>query len=106
MSLFIVKVTCSRIDVYGQELFQVADPFVPVEAADEAEACQRAVLWHADNGTVVEDEDLLWKVDEAVRGVSFKATKCLRISESELGFFLSVTQGLTTAIVIGRPAAR
>lgn len=51
---------------------------------------------------VVEDEDLLWKVDDKVRGLSFKATNCLRITESEMDFFLSLTQGVSTARIIGR----
>ena len=102
MSLFIVRVASSLIDSHGIEVSQIAEFSVPVEADNEAQACQRAVLWHGDNGVVDEDEDLLWKVDDKVRGLSFKAANCLRITESEMDFFLSLTQGVSTARIIGR----
>ena len=101
-SLFIVRVSSTLIDRHGIEVSQIADFSVPVDAESEVQACQRAVLWHADNGVVVEDEDLLWKVDDKVRGLSFKATNCLCITESEMDFFLSVTQGVSTGRIIGR----
>lgn len=104
-SLFIVRVASTLIDRHGIEVSQIAEFFVPVEAENEVQACQRAVLWHGDNGVVVEDEDLLWKVDDKARGLSFKATSCLCITDSEMDFFLSVTQGVSTGRVIGRTPA-
>lgn len=105
VSLFIVRVSSTLIDRHGIEVSQIAEFCVPVEAESEEQACQRAVLWHTDNGVVVEDEDLLWKADDKIRGLSFKATYCLCITESEMDFFLSVTQGVSTARVIGRTPA-
>jgi hypothetical protein len=102
MSHFIVRVTSFLLDEYGIERSHIADSFVPVDAPDETEACKRAVLWHGDNGVAVEDQDLLWKCNDPGRGVLFKATRCLGVSADELEQFLCVTQGLTTATVIGR----
>lgn len=102
MSNFIVRVTCFELNYLGQVAGQIAEAFVPVEAQDEDEACQRAVLWHGDNGVAVEDDDLQWQCIDPARALVFKATKCLEITTSELEVFLSLTQGLTGAKVIGR----
>lgn len=104
MALFIVRIAATVVDKHGMEQSQIAQFPVPVEAGDETEACQRAVLWHGDNGTAAEDDDLLWKCDDLARLVSFKATKCLAITEDEMDTFLSLTQGVSSALVIGRPA--
>ncbi|MEX6780489.1 hypothetical protein [Pseudomonas aeruginosa] len=102
MSNFIVRVTCFELNYLGQVAGQIAEAFVPVEAQDEDEACQRAVLWHGDNGVAVEDDDLQWQCIDPARALLFKATKCLEVTASELDVFLSLTQGLTGAKVIGR----
>lgn len=102
MSNFIVRVTCYALNPLGQVAGQIAEAFVPVEAKDEDEACQRAVLWHGDNGVAVEDDDLQWQCIDPARALAFKATKCLEVTASELDVFLSLTQGLTGAKVIGR----
>lgn len=102
MSNFIVRVTCFELNYLGQVAGQIAEAFVPVEAQDEDEACQRAVLWHGDNGVAVEDDDLQWQCIDPARALLFKATKCLEVTASEFDVFLSLTQGLTGAKVIGR----
>lgn len=102
MSEFIVRVTCFDLNHLGQVAGQIAEAFVPVEAQDEDEACQRAVLWHGDNSVAVEDDDLQWQCIDPARALLFKATKCLEVTASELDVFLSLTQGLTGAKVIGR----
>lgn len=105
MSNFIVRVTCFELNYLGQVAAQIAEAFVPVEAQDEDEACKRAVLWHGDNGVAVEDDDLQWQCIDPARALLFKATKCLEVTVSELDVFLSLTQGLSVAKVIGRPSA-
>lgn len=102
MDTFIVRVTCFDLNHLGQVAGQIADAYVPVEAVNEDEACKSAVLWHGDNGVAVEDHDLQWRCDDVTRGLMFKATKCLEVSPSELEVFLSLTQGLHGAKVIGR----
>lgn len=101
---FIVRVSCSELDMHGIEAGQIADAYVPVEAVDEDTACQLAVLWHADNGKAVVDHEMLWTCVEPARALMFKATKCLEVTDSELDTFLTLTQGLSTAKVIGRSA--
>ena len=102
MSNFIVRVTCFELNYLGQVAGQIADAYVPVEAQDEDEACKRAVIWHGDNGVAVEDDDLQWQCFDFARAKLFKATKCLEVTASELDVFLSLTQGLSVAKVIGR----
>lgn len=102
MNCFIVRVTGYQIDQYGFELGQIADAYVPVQASNEPEACKRAVLWHTDGGSAYEDESLVWKSDDQARGLTFRATKCLAVSQDELDNFLSLTQGLSVAKVIGK----
>ncbi|HBP6378407.1 TPA: hypothetical protein L6A07_24790 [Pseudomonas aeruginosa] len=106
MSEFIVRVTCFELNYRGQVAGQIAEAFVPVEAKDEDEACQRAVLWHGDNGVAVEDDDLQWQCIDLPRALVFKATKCLEVTASELEVFLSLTQGLSGAKVIGRSTSQ
>lgn len=101
-SAFIVCVSCSQLGLHGIEAGQIADAYVPVEAVDEDTACQLAVLWHSDNGKAVEDHEMLWTCVEPARALMFKATKCLEVTDSELDTFLTLTQGLSTAKVIGR----
>lgn len=103
-SAFIVCVSCSELDLHGIEAGQITDAYVPVEAVDEATACQLAVLWHSDNGKAVEDHEMLWTCVEPARALMFKATKCLEVTDSELDTFLTLTQGISTAKVIGRSA--
>lgn len=102
MEPFIVRVTCYHLNSLGQPDGQIAAAYVPVEAPDEEEACKRAVLWHGDNGVAVEDHDLQWICADAARGLLFKATKCLRVTPSEMDVFLLLTQGLHGSQVIGR----
>lgn len=102
MGLYVVRVSSALLDAYGHEKSRVADSYVPVEAVGEAEACRRAVLWFGDNGIAVENSELLWSCSDDPRALSFTATKCLAVSADEMDFFLSLTQGLSTAIVIGR----
>jgi len=102
MDQFIVRVTCFKLNRTLQVEGQIADAYVPVDALNEDEACKSAVLWHGDNGVAVEDDDLQWQCADVGRGLLFKATKCLEVTESELAIFLSLTQGYTGAKVIGR----
>lgn len=102
MSSFIVRVTCYELNYLGQVAGQIADAYVPVEALDEDEACKRAVLWHGDNDEAVLDDDLQWQCIDFARAKLFKATKNLEVTASELDVFLSLTQGLSVAKVIGR----
>ncbi len=105
MPLYIIRVSNSHLDSHGVESGHITDAFVPVEAPNEAEACQRAVLWHGDNGQAHEDDDLQWRCDDRARWVTFKATKCLPVTSEEMQTFLSLTQGVSTAIIIGQSAA-
>ncbi|MPQ69455.1 hypothetical protein [Pseudomonas sp. MWU12-2323] len=106
MSLFIVCVSSSLLDRHHLEHGHIVDAFVPVEAPNETDACKLAVVWHGDNGVAVEGDDMQWQCNDADRGVTFKATKCLLVSPDEMDFFVCVTQGLSTAVIIGRSAVR
>lgn len=98
----IVRVAGSHLDAHGIEAGSIMEAFVPVEAPCEEEACKRAVMWHSDSGVAIESEDQMWKCDDLGRRVTFKATKVLVITQAELDFFLSVTQGVSAALVVGR----
>lgn len=105
MPQFIVRVAIAQLDAAGIESASVADTYVPVQASDEAEACQRAVLWHGDNGVAVEDDDLLWVCKDEARHMQFRATKCIRITRDEMDTFLSITQGIANPLIIGQSKA-
>ena len=101
MSFYIICVASNKLDVNGFEGDHISDSYVPVKAESEEDACKKAVFWHADSDVVVEDDDLHWKCDDKSRGLSFKAKKCLGITKDELNIFLSLTQGVSVALVIG-----
>lgn len=105
MNFYIVRVSIVLLDGNGIENGSVAVTYAPVKATDDTEACKRAVLWHGDNGIAVEDEDLQWKCDDTLRGLSFKATRCLAITAEEMDVFLSLTAGVSTANIIGSSKA-
>ena len=106
MGKYIVCVSICTIDDRGIEMSQITDAYVPVSAESEESACKKAVSWHSDSDTVEKDHDFHWKSNDMCRKVCFKATKCLSVSKDELDTFLCVTQGLSTATVIGDDSGR
>lgn len=104
MHQFIVRVSSHVMDKAGFEQSCISAAFVPVEAPSEFEAIERALAWHVDNGVIFEDHNLVWRCNDITRGLVFIADKCLQVTASELDCFLSLTQGLSTALVIGRKA--
>lgn len=102
MSYYIVGVKCSRLDEFGIESSSIMDTHIPVNANDETEAFKKGVEWLSDGAAAFEDHDLQWRCDDLARGVTFVAHRCLRITEEELDFFLSLTGGASGLVAGGR----
>ena len=99
MKSFIATIELEDLDENGIESGFIATTYVPVIASDEVEASKKAVVWQSDNGKAIENEQLLWECRELQRKLVWKVSKCLPVSEDDKNFFLSLTQGLSTAKV-------
>jgi len=99
MKSFIATVELESLDGSGIESGFITTTYVPVIAPNEDEASKKAVVWQSDNGKAVKSEELTWECRERQRKLVWKVSKCLLVSEDEKNFFLSLTQGLSTAKV-------
>jgi hypothetical protein len=99
MKSFIVTIELESLDQHGIESGFITTTYIPVIANDEVEASRKAVVYQSDAGKAQENTELVWECREPQRNLVWKVTKCLPITEDDKDFFLSLTQGLSTARV-------
>jgi hypothetical protein len=96
---FIANVSLEQLDKHGIESSFLVNTSVPVTAKNEDQASKKAVVWQSDGGTAQENDQLITECREVERSLVWKVTKCLHVTKEEMDIFLSLTQGVSTAII-------